>query len=182
MSSETFSDLGKTSELNPRTKCDILKDSVYGYIRFTHNPAGNEATEKDLIDSPWVQRLRRIKQLQAAWYVYPSADHSRSIHSLSVTELAGRFARAVYEPFWRQHHSSSDLRLPSPALAVETLRIAGLMQGRVLLQTTRPPCLKLPSYIPQGISCSIVYDVRVVQTKHHKRLEIPARCRKEMTN
>lgn len=70
MSSETFLDLGETSELNPRSKCDILKDSVHGYIRFTHNPTGDEATEKDLIDSPWVQRLRRIKQLQAAWYVY----------------------------------------------------------------------------------------------------------------
>lgn len=42
-----------------------------------------------------MQRLRRIRQLQTAWYVYPSADHTRFIHSLSVMELAGRFARSI---------------------------------------------------------------------------------------
>lgn len=114
-------------ELDPRNRCDILKDSVHGYIRFTHLPK-SEATEKDLIDSPWVQRLRRIRQLQTAWYVYPSADHTRFIHSLAVMELAGRFARAVYEPYWRsQKAKQGDGRLPSPALVVETLRIAGLL-------------------------------------------------------
>jgi HD superfamily phosphohydrolase len=125
VSTETFSDSDEIMELNLRTKCDILKDSVHGYIRFTHNPKNGEFTEKDIIDSPWVQRLRRIKQLQSAWYVYPSADHSRFIHSLSVMELAGRFARAVYEPFWRRYRNEIDL--PSPALVVETFRIAGLL-------------------------------------------------------
>lgn len=42
-------------------------------------------------------------------------------------ELAGRFARTIYEPFWRKYHSCSDCKLPSPALVVETLRIAGLL-------------------------------------------------------
>ncbi|MEK6549153.1 MAG: metal-dependent phosphohydrolase, partial [Nitrospirota bacterium] len=41
-----------------------------------------ETTEKDLIDSPWVQRLRYIFQLQSARWVYPSAEHSRFVHSL----------------------------------------------------------------------------------------------------
>lgn len=40
-------------------------------------------------------------------------------------ELAGRFARTVYGPYWQQFHSKLDL--PSPALVVETFRIAGLL-------------------------------------------------------
>jgi len=136
------------SDLNFRTSCDILKDSVHGYIRFTCNPKNNEVTEKEIIDSPWVQRLRRIKQLQTAWYVYPSADHSRFIHSLSVMELAGRFARAVYEPFWRMH--SKEIELPSPALVVETMRISGLLHdighgpfSHLLDSEVLKPCFEL---------------------------------------
>jgi len=42
--------------------------------------------------------------------------------------LAGRFARMVYEPYWHsQEAKRRDGRLPSPALVVETLRIAGLL-------------------------------------------------------
>lgn len=43
-------------------------------------------------------------------------------------ELAGRFARAVYEPYWHAQRAKNPYRkLPSPALVVETLRIAGLL-------------------------------------------------------
>ncbi len=80
-----------------------------------------------MIDSPWVQRLRRIRQLQAAWYVYPSADHSRFIHSLAVMELAGRFARNVYRPFWEQAADSAKQHIPTLPLVEETFRIAGLL-------------------------------------------------------
>lgn len=112
---------------NPRNLHDIVKDSVHGYIRFTHQDLSDTGaqTEKDLIDSPWVQRLRRLHQLQGAWYVYPSADHTRVVHALSVMELAGRFARAVYYPFFRHHPDQNSL--PSAALVEETLRVAGLL-------------------------------------------------------
>ena len=39
-------------------------------------PAG-EVSERQIIDHPWVQRLRHIHQLQTAWWVYPSAEHTR---------------------------------------------------------------------------------------------------------
>ena len=56
----------------------------------------NEITEKDLIDSPWLQRLRYIYQLQSARWVYPAAEHSRFQHSLGAMHLAGQYARHVY--------------------------------------------------------------------------------------
>ncbi|MER3424378.1 MAG: metal-dependent phosphohydrolase [Nitrospiraceae bacterium] len=45
-----------------------------------------------------MQRLRYIYQLQSARWVYPSAEHSRFVHSLGAMHVAGRFARHLY-PF-----------------------------------------------------------------------------------
>ncbi len=75
----------------------LLGDPVHGYISFTTpRPHVDERTEKDLIDTPWMQRLRQIYQLQSARWVYPSAEHSRFQHSLGAMHLAGRFARHLY--------------------------------------------------------------------------------------
>jgi len=74
----------------------LLGDPVHGYISFTTPRTAAEKTEKDLIDTPWMQRLRQIYQLQSARWVYPSAEHSRFQHSLGAMHLAGRFARHLY--------------------------------------------------------------------------------------
>ena len=71
----------------------LLGDPVHGYISFTAPRAPGEETEKDLIDTRWMQRLRRIYQLQRARWVYPSAEHSRFQHSLGAMHLAGRSAQ-----------------------------------------------------------------------------------------
>ncbi len=80
--------------------CAILSDPIHGYIIFTtpisYGPKPLETTEKALIDSPWMQRLRYIAQLQSARWVYPSAEHSRFVHSLGAMHLAGVFARHLY--------------------------------------------------------------------------------------
>ncbi|MBR2005424.1 MAG: metal-dependent phosphohydrolase, partial [Thermoguttaceae bacterium] len=54
----------------------LVQDSIHGYIAFA-SPRGDRAPgdtccERDLIDSPWTQRLRQIHQLQTAWLVYPT--------------------------------------------------------------------------------------------------------------
>ena len=58
-----------------------IKDSVHDYIEV-------EGAAADLLDTPAVQRLRRIKQLGATRQVYPSANHTRFEHSLGVYHLA----------------------------------------------------------------------------------------------
>jgi HD superfamily phosphohydrolase len=75
----------------------LMADPIHGYIPFT-SPIGSqeEVTEKALIDSRWMQRLRYIYQLQSARWVYPSAEHSRFVHSLGAMHLAGRLARHLY--------------------------------------------------------------------------------------
>ena len=63
----------------------FIKDPLYGYIRLTD-------TERRLIDTEPVQRLRRIRQLTGAEYVYPAANHTRFEHSLGTMYLAGILA------------------------------------------------------------------------------------------
>src|SRR5215510_5467583 len=68
----------------------LIADPIHRYIQFTVPEQKGEVTEKALIDSPWVQRLRYIYQLQSARWVYPSAEHSRFQHSV------GAVHRAIY--------------------------------------------------------------------------------------
>ncbi|MCW4034540.1 MAG: HD domain-containing protein [Candidatus Bathyarchaeota archaeon] len=62
-----------------------IKDPVHGYINIT-------GTEKRLIDSYPVQRLRRLRQLAGSEFVYSGANHTRFEHSLGVMHLAGKVA------------------------------------------------------------------------------------------
>jgi uncharacterized protein len=101
----------------------LIADPIHQYILYTREGEGGEATEQDVIDTPWVQRLRRIPQLQSARWVYPSAEHSRFQHSLGAMHLAARLAQQLYPSlkaiFGRQ--------APSAALFEELLRMAGLL-------------------------------------------------------
>jgi HD superfamily phosphohydrolase len=60
-----------------------IKDSVHDHVT-----VGGVA--RDLLDTPTVQRLRRIRQLGTVHLVYPSANHTRFEHSLGVYHLACR--------------------------------------------------------------------------------------------
>jgi HD superfamily phosphohydrolase len=60
-----------------------VKDSVHDHIEVV-------GVASDLLDTPPVQRLRRVKQLGTATLVYPSANHTRFEHSLGVSHLAAR--------------------------------------------------------------------------------------------
>ena len=58
-----------------------IKDSVHDHIAV-------EGVAADLLDTPALQRLRRIRQLGTVGLVYPSANHTRFEHSLGVYHLA----------------------------------------------------------------------------------------------
>ncbi|MHB8843143.1 MAG: HD domain-containing protein [Nitrospirota bacterium] len=101
----------------------LLGDPVHGYISFTTpRPSIAERTEKDLIDTAWMQRLRQIYQLQSARWVYPSAEHSRFQHSLGAMHLAGRFARHLYPSL-----KAAVPDCPSASFIEELLRVAALL-------------------------------------------------------
>lgn len=62
-------------------KLKILNDPVYGFISIPH------FLIFDLIEHPFFQRLRRIKQLGTGSYVYPGALHTRFHHTLGAMHL-----------------------------------------------------------------------------------------------
>ncbi len=100
----------------------LIADPIYHYILMTDRVEG-EATERDVIDTPWVQRLRRVFQLQSARWVYPSAEHTRFQHSLGTMHMAGIFAEQLYPSLSR----IEKIALPSPCYIEELLRLAGLL-------------------------------------------------------
>jgi HD superfamily phosphohydrolase len=101
----------------------LIADPIHHYILYTR-PDGipGEATEQDLVDTSWVQRLRRIPQLQSARWVFPAAEHSRFQHALGAMHLAGRFAQQLYPSL-----KSVFPEVPSAPLIEELLRMAGLL-------------------------------------------------------
>ncbi|HEV1998003.1 MAG TPA: HD domain-containing protein [Candidatus Dormibacteraeota bacterium] len=107
------------------TRVNLVADPIYGYVEITKAPRGNDrqglTAEQDLLDNRWLQRARRIHQLQSAWWVFPAAEHSRFQHAVGAMHLAGEWARHLY----------ASLRLaaevPSEPLVEETLRLGGLL-------------------------------------------------------
>src|SRR6266545_4092435 len=123
---------------HPFGAVNLISDPIHGYIELTKRltPAESaaaglppEATaEEDLLDTAWLQRLRRISQLQGARWVFPTAEHSRFTHGLGVMHEAGLWARSLYPTLRSTLAAGAPAEpLPSEGLVVETLRVAGLL-------------------------------------------------------
>ena len=70
-----------------------IQDSVHGLMEFR----GMEAVVIELLRTPELQRLRRVRQLGLAHLVFPGAEHSRLVHSLGAAFIAIRFGRQLQE-------------------------------------------------------------------------------------
>lgn len=74
----------------------LCHDPVHGYIPFISIVEADETAERTLLDHPWLQRLRQIHQLQTAWWVYPSAEHTRFQHVVGAMHMASRAIEKLY--------------------------------------------------------------------------------------
>ncbi|MGC8824881.1 MAG: HD domain-containing protein [Bacteroidales bacterium] len=70
-------------------KRKIVNDPVYGFIHIYYDIIF------DLIEHPWFQRLRRIRQLGLTHMVYPGAMHTRFQHALGAMHLMNQAIEVI---------------------------------------------------------------------------------------
>src|SRR5438445_1870936 len=66
----------------------FIKDPIHGYVRIGQ-------TERSIIDTEPVQRLKRIRQLAGSEFVYPAANHTRFEHVIGAMHLAGALSETL---------------------------------------------------------------------------------------
>ena len=82
-----------------------IRDPIHGYI-FLY------PEEIEVIDTPYMQRLRYIKQNGTTYLTYPSALHSRFEHSLGTMKVAGDIIRTLnskYGSLWKQEYKDENI-------------------------------------------------------------------------
>ena len=69
-------------------KPKYFRDPIHGFIEVS-------PTELKIIENPLFQRLRRIKQLGPAYYVFHGATHTRFEHSIGVMNIARKILQNI---------------------------------------------------------------------------------------
>jgi hypothetical protein len=82
----------------------ILRDPVHGLVSFESD---EERIVERLMDTPEVQRLRRIRQLGVTSMAFPGAEHTRFAHAIGaafVMKMLIARLRSIHEelPFWQR--------------------------------------------------------------------------------
>lgn len=89
-----------------------IRDPLHGSIQILKE-------EIKIIDHPFFQRLRNIKQLGFSEYVFPGATHTRYLHSIGVMNIATKAFNRIFSG--GKYQTSDFLRLK------ETVRLACLL-------------------------------------------------------
>lgn len=96
------------SKVNINNKKKIFNDPVYGFISIP------QEIIFDVIEHPFMQRLRRIKQLGLTDLVYPGALHTRYHHVLGAMHLMSKAIATIR----RKGHTISETEEQAALLAI----------------------------------------------------------------
>lgn len=88
-----------------------IRDPVHGSIKI-------ENEEISIIESPFFQRLKNIKQLGFTENIFPGATHTRYLHSIGVMDISTKLFNQLFKDF-KQSEDLKRLR--------ETVRLACLL-------------------------------------------------------
>ncbi|XP_039647662.1 deoxynucleoside triphosphate triphosphohydrolase SAMHD1-like [Perca fluviatilis] len=83
-----MSDSSETPQKTLKMDHKVFNDPIHGTVEL-------HPLLIKIIDTPQFQRLRNIKQLGGAYFVYPGASHNRFEHSIGVGHLAGQLVEAL---------------------------------------------------------------------------------------
>lgn len=137
----------------------LIHDPIHGYIPFTSPGGSQSVAERDVIDHPWVQRLRQIHQLQTAWWVFPSAEHTRFQHVLGAMHLGSRVTAQLLMRVYLA--CAVRIRTGSPAWDMSK-RCSAWPAYCTMWVTARRPFLR------RTFSCSLPGDTRDARVAHHR--------------
>lgn len=96
----------------------VFRDPLYNYIGIDR---ARDAWLLKLLDSPEMQRLRRIHQLGVSNFTYPGAEHNRLAHTLGVVHLM----QSVLDHLEREHPDQGIQSARQPLLAAAMLHDVG---------------------------------------------------------
>lgn len=88
-----------------------VRDPIHGSIKILNQ-------EIDIIEAPFFQRLRGIKQLGFTEYIFPGATHTRYLHSIGVMDIVTKVFNRVFKGI----QFDADIKRMK-----ETVRLAGLL-------------------------------------------------------
>lgn len=100
----------------PSQRFSVLRDPVHGDIYLTHE-------ELRLLDTQEMQRLRGIRQLGAAYLVFPGAVHTRFEHSIGTVHMAQKLIDSVNMSFQLDPAGT----LPVSEEETRVIRVAALL-------------------------------------------------------
>ena len=137
-----------------------IRDPVHGYIKITKE-------EKELVDSVFVQRLRRIHQLAGAYLVYPGGVHTRFEHVLGTMHVAGLIGESIAGKAGLRDDGIQEMRMAAllhdvghgpfshlfeEVLAEKTEMTHEDLSQRIVLKSTVGEILSKNGYSPSKIS------------------------------
>ncbi len=103
--------------------------NVYKHTKVIHDPVWGTMMfypwELQIIDSPLLQRLRKINQVGLAVLTYPSAHHSRFEHTLGVVSVVTRMVNNINQERVEEEYASENKVITNDDLF--KLRLAALL-------------------------------------------------------
>jgi HD superfamily phosphohydrolase len=129
-----------------QTRWMTVADPIHGNIRFDRQDPGHRLV-LNVMNCRAFQRLRRIKQMGMAEFVFPGATHSRFVHSIGATHLMVQ----ALEHLNHTHHSQKILASPYPGTSIPLshLLLLGILVhdiGHTPLSHTLEDILDLKDY------------------------------------
>lgn len=93
-----------------------VRDPVHGSIKI-------QDEEIEIIEHPFFQRLRSIKQLGFSEYVFPGATHTRYLHSIGVMDVASK----VFDQLFKDKLNSNNKNVKEFIRLRQSVRLACLL-------------------------------------------------------
>jgi hypothetical protein len=111
---------GRGTAVRPPWESDDIFDDAFEFLDDVHGAILLSRLERDVVDTPEFQRLFRLGQLGFVDLVYPTANHTRAVHSIGVCHWSKRLVDQL------RKNSGSEVIQISPSERV-LISLAGLL-------------------------------------------------------